>query len=90
MAAPLVQRPTYLDMASPDQLVPAAKDAVGAACDACRDMPGKGLIGATLLGVTAAYFAPKFFDFVLTRVRGYGEDQADEFELEEEPQEDER
>lgn len=77
---PIIQRPTYLDGAPPAEAIPALKAAASDACDCIREAPGAGLIGATLLGVTAAYFAPKFFDFVLTRWRA---GQPDEYELEE-------
>lgn len=83
-APPLLQRPVYIDPA-PGRTMPALKSAVGDACDACRKIPGSGLIGATLLGVTAAYFAPKIFDWALVRLRGEGDDQPDEYELEVEP-----
>lgn len=82
---PLVQRPTYLDAAPPAEALPALKTAACDACDNIRKVPGAGLIGATLLGVTAAYFAPKFFDFVLQRVRGPDDDESPEIDLEVEP-----
>lgn len=80
---PLLQRPTYLDVAPPEESIPALKAAAADACDCIREAPGAGLIGATMLGVTAAYFAPKFFDWALTRWRGYQDGQPDEFDLEE-------
>lgn len=83
--APLLQRPTYIDPAAPADALPALKSAATDACNACRDMPGAGLIGATLLGVTAAYFAPMFFGWALTRLRGEGDDQPDEYDLEVDP-----
>jgi hypothetical protein len=82
---PLLVRPTYLDGAPPDVAVPALKAAASDACDACKKVAAKpetGLVAATLLGVTAAYFAPRFFDWALARFGGFGDDQPDEYELE--------
>jgi hypothetical protein len=57
---PILQAPIYLSGAEPPQAV----------IDVCRKAkPLAGLLGATALGATAAYFAPKFWDFVLARWR---------------------
>lgn len=80
---PLLARPTYLDGAP--EAVPALKAAAADACDACKSAvasPQGGLVAATLLGVTAAYFGPMFFDWALTRFRGEAANQPDEYDLE--------
>lgn len=77
---PLLQRPIYLSGAQPPPVPEAVQDV-------CRKAkPLAGLLGATALGVTAAYFGPKFWDWALGRWRaseagGHG----DEVELEVEP-----
>lgn len=56
---PILQAPVYLMGAEPPKWL---QDALA------KKGPGlAGLVGATALGVTAAYFAPKFFDWVLQR-----------------------
>lgn len=81
---PLLQRPTYIGLAGASDLQAAASDA----CDACKEAaasPRGGLVAATLLGVTAAYFAPKVFDWALARFAPDGppdDADADELDLE--------
>lgn len=59
-----IERPIYLSGAP---ISDDAKNAVVAT--AKKAAPFGGLVGATLLGVTAAYFAPKFFDWALDKYR---------------------
>lgn len=73
----LLEPPIYLSGAQPPPL-PQTVQLVAA-----KTRPIAGLLGATALGVTAAYFGPKFFDWALARWRaseigGHG----DEIELE--------
>lgn len=65
MRPPIIQPPIYLAGAPPPaQTVETVKIV------AAKASPFAGLIGATALGATAAYFAPKFFDWALARLRG--------------------
>lgn len=72
---PLIQRPIYLSGAQP----PPAPAVVREVCE--RAKPAAGLLGATLLGATAAYFVPKFLDSALAAWRarrdGYAYDDGD-------------
>jgi hypothetical protein len=85
---PLITRPIYISGPPAADAVPAIKQAAGDACDACRNAaatPAAGLLGATLLGVTAAYFVPKLFDWALGKVQAHGDDDEEEYELEVDP-----
>lgn len=73
---PLLQAPIYLAGAAP----PPIPEGVREVCR--KSAPAAGLVGATALGVTAAYFAPKFFDWALTRWRASRQDESDEIEIE--------
>lgn len=61
---PLLQPPIHLSGAPPADVGPMVVESVQKA------RPFLGLIGATAVGVTAAYFAPKFFDWALRSWRG--------------------
>lgn len=69
---PLLQAPIYLTGGTPPAAV----------VRACKESAPRlaSLIGATALGVTAAYFGPKFFDWALGRASEAQE--PDEVELE--------
>lgn len=58
-----ITRPTYLSGQLPDDVT--LKDLV----QKSTSHPVAGAVGLTLLGVTAAYFAPRFFDWIGQRVR---------------------
>jgi hypothetical protein len=76
MRPPLIQAPIYLAGAEPPPLGPAVREV-------CRkSAPLAGLVGATALAATAGYFAPKFFDWALSRWRGDERPAGDEIELE--------
>lgn len=60
----VVERPIYLSGA------PVSDDAKQAVVETVKKAaPIGGLLGATVLGVTVAYFAPKFFDWALDKYR---------------------
>lgn len=63
----ILQAPIYLDGAP----APPPADLARGVRDVYVKSPGVfGLIGATLLGATAAYFVPKIFDATIPRLLG--------------------
>lgn len=76
MRPPLLQPPIYLSGAAPPPIAPAVREA----CHKAR--PIAGLVGATALGVTMAYFAPRFFDWALGRWHERGESEYADLEVE--------
>lgn len=78
---PLIQRPTYIDGASP------SADLAPMVIEACRKSgPILGAVGGAALGATFAYFAPKVFDriFAAWRERQDMHGEPVEFELDDE------
>lgn len=74
MTTPLLQRPTYLE---------GAPIAGANVVDVCKkSAPIAGLLGATLLGATAAYFVPKVLDGAIAAWRGRGQADDVEFDVE--------
>ena len=85
---PVVQRPTYLDGAPiPDSV----SSAVGDACTtaATKAAPIASLVGASLLGATAAYFVPMIWDAVLLQWGRYSDQgESEHVDLDVEPRDD--
>ena len=74
-AAPRLIPPTYIDALPPAEAAPVIKAGAGQLADQaaalCRRAPGPSLLGATLLGVTAAYFVPKALDWFFDQLAAH-------------------